>query len=1273
MSTIPKTFAFATDAESHNFTSGGKATGGYDGAQGNPTGSIYVNSAGRNNSDTSYFLWQGTWVDLLGIDSNSTVTNIQLTDLETYVNTYSTVTSATIGPLQLRNSSGVSQATLWSGRTPTGTDGSWQSAGSQTSQSVPAPLQPATTTIQLYYQVTITLGNDKAAQFDANIDNVDYLVTYNAPQNYQRSVTDTVGVTDSVSTVLGKATSIADSVGISDSVSAVVSASPITTYTIGTGWEQKTDAGYGYSRNGPVRDANGNLYIVLINSTTDSDIRVFKSTNGGETWTGQDTGNEPANGGANIGSIDVYPDVVNDRIWFATHDTTYVYFNNFIVSTDGSNPDTWDNVDVVVDGPFTNTGFQLEVGITKGDSDSDWLIVGATDITGTNEDSAYWYSTNSGSTWNGPTTLDDGNDSYDNLAIGCFYLNGYVYALWNRDDTGDAFIRRATNVDQTFSAHVDWCDFTHSTYNDMTKSVGYMSGSDEKICIVSILETTTYVRSVFITNYGTPDASSQIDSIEVYTPDAGSGPHAGVHELAVYGTTIYYVFADATDNDLYVISNADEAGWGDLTELWDGITCNGVSTGIFEYNNKIYLGAVVLDGTTMKFLRYYIAEATVPLTATLTDSVGITDALAFVLAYSRTISENEGITDTVATSRNIFKTLADSLGITDTLSTARNLFKTIADSLGITDTISRSLVKVASLSDTIGITDSLAWSIGRYLSIQDTIGITDTLTVARTLIKNIANTIGITDTISTARNIAKSLADSVGITDVLSAARKLTASLADTVGITDSISKSIVFLVSLSDTLGITDSLAVSLEKRLTIQNTIGISDSITTARALVLAFADNVGITDAITKSVGRIVSIADTVGITDAIDAVKGALLLYATISDTIGITDSLSTTLAKRLIFQNTVGISDSLVTAREIYKTIADSLGIADTITTARALKKALADNVGITDVLSRTILIVASIADSIGITDSLTVALAKAITFQNSVGITDTISIVRALVRTFAESIGITDSLQRAVAKVISFAETIGITDSIDALVNILVKYVTLSDTVGITDSLSKLRNLNRTISEAIGITDTISKAQDFKRSFLENVGITDTLTPARVIARTFSDSIGITDTITAAKLIAILLADNVGIIDTIAIIRTIAVEILDTLGITDALQTARNIRRNFSEIVSITDLLSTARQIRLAIQEAVSITDAVSKLKLLLVTIEDSVAVTDFISGSRLLQVLLQDSVLLTDVVTIVGVFIRHLVRGTRAIFGDPNGWRPTLESPDYDPNIPRE
>ena len=194
--TTTKTFSFTVDQENFVGTSGGKSVLTYDSGIGNPSGSLKTTSIGRNNTDISNWTWTGTWEEL-GAPSGSTITDMRIESGYTYVTVWNVANSVTIGPYKIKDSLDIDQATLWNGRTvTTGTDGNWVSIPQQTDQAIPSAIQASNSTIKLYLERLIDLGNDKTAEATIYEDELSFIITYDlavSPPDATGFINDTEG------------------------------------------------------------------------------------------------------------------------------------------------------------------------------------------------------------------------------------------------------------------------------------------------------------------------------------------------------------------------------------------------------------------------------------------------------------------------------------------------------------------------------------------------------------------------------------------------------------------------------------------------------------------------------------------------------------------------------------------------------------------------------------------------------------------------------------------------------------------------------------------------------------------------------------------------------------------------------------------------------------------------------------------------------------------------------------------------------------------------
>lgn len=179
MATVTKTFSFAADAEGFVANPGANSTLSWDGSVGNPAGSLKARVTGRNKNDSNSWAWTGTW-EQLGVPTGSTVSSIRVDSAYTRCTEYATGSSSTIGPYQVKDGGGSLLATLWSGRTITGTDASWVAVAAQADQTVPSAVQDSTSTISIVLADSLSTGASNAAAVSTYDDEVVLVITYSA-------------------------------------------------------------------------------------------------------------------------------------------------------------------------------------------------------------------------------------------------------------------------------------------------------------------------------------------------------------------------------------------------------------------------------------------------------------------------------------------------------------------------------------------------------------------------------------------------------------------------------------------------------------------------------------------------------------------------------------------------------------------------------------------------------------------------------------------------------------------------------------------------------------------------------------------------------------------------------------------------------------------------------------------------------------------------------------------------------------------------------------
>lgn len=178
MATLNKAYPFASSSEGFSGSSISGGTTSWDGTQGNPSGSLLTDADGRNKSGTAYWELTGTWEDL-GISAGATIDQVRLNGVDTRCTEWNVVDSGSFGTVEIWNTDAtVLIATLWSGRSCSGTEGSWTSTGNQSYQSIGSSYQASNTNVRIRINIDIDLANNANAAIEMLVDNFSFDIDY---------------------------------------------------------------------------------------------------------------------------------------------------------------------------------------------------------------------------------------------------------------------------------------------------------------------------------------------------------------------------------------------------------------------------------------------------------------------------------------------------------------------------------------------------------------------------------------------------------------------------------------------------------------------------------------------------------------------------------------------------------------------------------------------------------------------------------------------------------------------------------------------------------------------------------------------------------------------------------------------------------------------------------------------------------------------------------------------------------------------------------------
>lgn len=308
---------------------------------------------------------------------------------------------------------------------------------------------------------------------------------------------------------------------------------------------------------------------------------------------------------------------------------------------------------------------------------------------------------------------------------------------------------------------------------------------------------------------------------------------------------------------------------------------NTVDFGAIEWNVDYTAGSALTYSTTDP--AGLVDAVTFEFSVTFTDPVGITqsgvveenlDRNALGLTDSITAELSAGSTDQTFT-------VTDPLGLLDAVAAVRSAAVTNDDPVGLVDSVSSAAAKAVTVTDPVGLVDATA--LERTIPLTDPAGLLDSIIAALSVAVSITDPVGVTDSIAPAR--AVTITDPVGATDSISQVSDLSFTVTDTEGGTDTATSVGIYERIISDPEGLVDDVSSTLS--FTVNDTLGAGDSITATFDLTFTVSDTVGGSDATSQVLELARTIVDNL---DASDLAERFAELDRTISDLIGVADDI-----------------------------------------------------------------------------------------------------------------------------------------------------------------------------------------------------------------------------------------------------------------------------------------------------------------------------------------------------------------------------------------------
>jgi hypothetical protein len=380
---------------------------------------------------------------------------------------------------------------------------------------------------------------------------------------------------------------------------------------------------------GPWKAPNGSIYVVLLDSG-DQSIEIHKCEDydfpattafseqnaaGAPTIVATDGGNDTVWG--YMSGTDIH--VVN---WYDDGSDSYYYYHRFSTASD-----TWSSIDNQID-TWDDKYEPPDPGVSfvyrENDGGQDEYIVlvnGATEkIGGSNYRRVDYYRSTNGTSWTGPTAVDNGGETNYSECVAIRGsvpdANGHVvHFAWHRPSTQYILVRTLRySSGWQLSTEFQTVSLISATQRSFLR--GIFNSFSEQVGILFRDDTTAEPMLLRITEDSNGDLDSATDAeYSISANDIREVTEHPVGCLAIdpISNKAYVMWGEDTDSDLFRHESA--AGWstwtGDGTEEEAG-TCNGVSCNVYPRNGSLKLAFLWDDGGTIKYDEYDIGQETAP-------------------------------------------------------------------------------------------------------------------------------------------------------------------------------------------------------------------------------------------------------------------------------------------------------------------------------------------------------------------------------------------------------------------------------------------------------------------------------------------------------------------------------------------------------------------------------------------------------------------------------------------------------------------------------------
>lgn len=622
----------------------------------------------------------------------------------------------------------------------------------------------------------------------------------------------------------------------------------------------------------------------LIGKDSQLDLNYYKTTDGGENWgSAVQLENNATNNLAiwydkwtdgDSGTLIhvAWIDVTTDDIEYRTIDTSDDSLSSVVTvfsgsSTTGTTGD-W-------------TGWCISITKARG---GNIYVGGWIDTSGEN---GFWRSTDGGSSFGSRATVCDGNavdrimfmpgSEADNQDIWCFYqdVDANEITLKVYDNSGDSW-----SESSQIAGMIENSDFFGFDCVERFSD-------NHVILVLWDRHNAIATPDPALECYDVTDSSTWTQKTNIKSGDSIYGICAILLDQATDNLYVAYQTSTSTGHIKYKSSSDGGTTWGSETDLsvtnddHRGIYGGTMATTDGGRFQPCWFNDDLNDLITNFDNSIEFAGGTAH-TSSLSDSIGLFEAIVSQVDFNKIITDSEGISESLVRTSTFNKTLTDSEGISESLTSTTEYNRSLSDSIGLIESLVTEVIKEVILSDSMGLIENLTSTIGFNRTLSDSEGISENLVSNSIFNKTLTDFEGMSDNLNSVIGYNRSLSETIGLSDSLVLEKLKQIILNDSIGLAESFTYNVEFNKSLSESLGLAENLAKSAVYDRNFEDSIGMSDNL--VQGLAFSLTETIGLAENLI--IGRGITLSDNLGISEVL--IKEVV---TKIVDTIGLIESIN----------------------------------------------------------------------------------------------------------------------------------------------------------------------------------------------------------------------------------------------------------------------------------------------------------------------------------------------------------------------------------------------